>query len=971
MATKTLTIIVIANLIITAFCQEHVNPDEFKHLQEHEDNPDETTPHYEYDDDFRTTTLTPEDEFRNTGYQNRPTEDERKDRDDVRRRDYENDYRYNRADDDNDSNGGINNSVIERNESIENTTDDVSIDVTQSSSNNDVETEHTNFTNNIDIDMKTETIPVQTTMRPIDEETVSRVQDMGDEIETPGSRIPKADNDPERLFPQMDITPAPSTRSIVRGWLEDSWIRAPIGILVPLRATALSRALAVWTDLNASTLNLSRVCFMAYDENGVSWRSKHNLHPTTFRNHEKTVTEALSKLLLKYQSVNTDSRSDGTMRALTGAAKLVPYDSALFVFTDEGAGDPQRLPLALRAVIEKRLKVFTLWTNPNFAAVENEDGLQALQNISRHTEGEFVPYPLQVIDIDTASNLAGETELEQWNPDNKQGRRGKLNHGVDVEKFELLVVRRGGGQAISLGVPVENGVTALRIFIEGAVEHAVLYPPNDASQIDLYNVTSVSAFSPSSRTEGFSPRDIYLVFPGNKLDLDTLSVLPAAQSRADSAAAFVGMWHLSVRCDSCDYRLCVSARTQIHFEVEADTLSTLKFRVTGPVASVRESQLVDEYGNELAKLPFSYQPIAGDGQNVEIDPVVELVADVELPAVKASKVYAKIVGRDLRGEPFVRLAGPLVQPEVRLGRSAAIIFPDSSNDLEKVEEFNSMVFNRLQYNDTGLPFNRVSQIVSQQGTLLTAVQIGLASRLYGSPGENLQLHFEVTNYREQSVRFSFGAVGELRFLTDINPSSQSIASGQTVNVIVSITIPTSIQAGARDLITFTAYGNEQISMSAYVYVRGSGDINDIWAPEVRHNFQGTCLGRTGSDCSQYTWSVTIIARDSTSGLLRLSSSPIGLLYSGDFISGTREEVVATYKATCCAPRLLLNAVDATGNTNSYIIDISNYFTDAAIAAIVLGVFLVIALIILLIFLIYWCVKKRRESRELPSYTNRS
>ena len=48
----------------------------------------------------------------------------------------------------------------------------------------------------------------------------------------------------------------------------------------------------------------------------------------------------------------------------------------------------------------------------------------------------------------------------------------------------------------------------------------------------------------------------------------------------------------------------------------------------------------------------SYQPMAGDGQNEEIDPIVELVADVALPPVQGSKVYAKITGRDLRGKSF-------------------------------------------------------------------------------------------------------------------------------------------------------------------------------------------------------------------------------------------------------------------------------------------------------------------------------
>lgn len=58
------------------------------------------------------------------------------------------------------------------------------------------------------------------------------------------------------------------------------------------------------------------------------------------------------------------------------------------------------------------------------------------------------------------------------------------------------------------------------------------------------------------------------------------------------------------------------------------------------------------------------------------------------------------------------------------------------------------------------------------------------------------------------------------------------------------------------------------------------------------------------------------------GLLRLTSSPIGIMYDSNFIAGTREEVMATYRATCCAPRLSVTAVDANGNVNSYMIDIS-------------------------------------------------
>ncbi|XP_050556879.1 uncharacterized protein LOC118281273 isoform X2 [Spodoptera frugiperda] len=931
--TKTILLLIVTNFILA---QTQLTSEEIKTIKDSEEITDDTTTVLE-EDDGRTTT-----EFSVTPEDGKEKEEEQ--------------------------------------ESAETATEETSVDVTAPSSSNvvdDVGTIASNLSNNIETVTKTETVSMTATTRAMEEEPSPKMQET-EEDDSPGQRNPKADNDPKppldkRTFENQPPYKPQTTRSVVRSWLQDCCVRPPAGIMVPLRAAALARALAVWSDLTVPALNLSHVLVMGYDSNGVNWRSRHNLQPSS-SSSEKTVAEALSKLLLKYQGVNTDTTNDGTMRALATAAKLVPYDSALFIITDKGPGDPQRLPLALRALVEKRLKVYTIWTDPAHPSPQSEEALQELRNVSKHTEGEVMPYPLQVM-MDGSANMAAETELEQWNPsDPKQGRRGRLHNDLGLEKFDLLLVRRGGGQAISLGVPVENGVTALRVFIEGAVEHAVLYPPNDAPQIDLYNTTSVAAFSSTSRTEGMSPRDVYLIFPGTKYDLDMLSVLPVSPNRPDVQAAYVGMWHLSVRCDTCDYRLMVSARTHIHFNVETDTPETLKFRVTGPVASVRESQLVDEYSTELAKLPFSYQPLTGDGQNEEMDPIVELVADVALPPVKASKVYAKIVGRDLRGEPFIRLSGPLNQPEIRMGRSASMVVSDSSNELEKLEEFDTRAYNaQLLYNQNQntQPFSRaISQVVNQQGVVLTAVQIGLASRLYGAPGESLQLHFEVTNYREQAVRFNFGARGELRFLTGINPTSQTVTPGQTVNVIVSLIISPSAQPGLRDTITFTAYvatGGEQISISAYVYVANSAEPIDTFAPEIWHNFQGTCLGRTGDDCARHTWATTVTSRDSQSGLLRLTSSPVGIMYTSDFVSGTRQEVTATYRANCCAPRVLLNAVDAYGNTNSYIIDSSNHLTGAAIAAIVLGVLLAIALLALIIFLIVWCVRKRKSSRELPSY----
>ncbi|XP_041983872.1 uncharacterized protein LOC121736616 isoform X2 [Aricia agestis] len=790
------------------------------------------------------------------------------------------------------------------------------------------------------------------------------VRTLNEEQQDMGQRNPKTEADSKEQTDKWSLekprpTVALSRSSTLKSWLEDTWLRPPAGIMVPLRPSALSRALGVWNDLIDEGLNMTDIVIVGYDSNGVNWRSRHNLQPTHTGGGERTVSEALSKLLRKYQDVVTDASVDGTMRALTFAAKLVPYDSALFLITDKGAGDPQRLPLALRALIEKRLKVYTIWTDPSYPSAESEQALQDLKNVSSHTDGEVLPYSIQIMEEENADNFASEAELQQWVPlEVTQSRHARLQH--HEVKFDTLLMKRAAGEAISLGLPVENGVTALRIYIEGNVEHAIIYPPNDEPQIDLNNVTSVLGFSSASTTISLQPREVHLVFPGS--NDDKLSVLPATPSESD-LSRMVGVWHLSVRCDTCEYRIQVTARTQIHFDVQLQHRETLQMRLTGPVASVRESSLVDETGMELAKLSFSYQPTDSDTG------MANIMTEVSMPKVSSSKVYVKILGRDVKGESFVRLAGPLnPQTEIRLGRSATIRFPES--DLEQAEQFDSWMYNRMQYNNSNvLPFGRASsQVLNQAGAILTSVQIGLSSKLYGIPDERLQLHFEVTNYRDQQQRFDFGAVGELRFLTGISPASQTIQSGQTVNVIVSLTIGTTAQPGARDLITFTAYGREQVSMSAYVYVMNSGEIlRDVWAPEIRHNFGGSCMGRLGNDCAEHTWSATVVARDAVGGLLRLTSVPMGLIYDSNFISGSREEVIANYRSTCCSPRVVVNAVDAFGNTNSYVIDISNYITGAGIAAIVLAVILLIVIILSIIFCIYWCVKRRRESKELSSY----
>lgn len=67
---------------------------------------------------------------------------------------------------------------------------------------------------------------------------------------------------------------------------------------------------------------------------------------------------------------------------------------------------------------------------------------------------------------------------------------------------------------------------------------------------------------------------------------------------------------------------------------------------------------------------------------------------------------------------------------------------------------------------------------------------------------------------------------------------------------------------------FLLTGQEQVSISAYVYVNNVGaTTTDVWSPNVRHDFQGSCIGRRGDDCASYVWSASIFARDAVSGIM--------------------------------------------------------------------------------------------------------
>lgn len=207
-------------------------------------------------------------------------------------------------------------------------------------------------------------------------------------------------------------------------------------------------------------------------------------------------------------------------------------------------------------------------------------------------------------------------------------------------------------------------------------------------------------------------------------------------------------------------------------------------------------------------------------------------------------------------------------------------------------------------------------------------------------------------------------------LNCLSPSSRVLVGpGRTVTVTVNLIVPNTAVSGQRNKVTFTARGVTDVQQAVYFTVAGQNPIQDSWAPNLYWTYGSRCEWKTNAGvCSQHVWSVEITAQDWDTGILRLQSSPKGLLLRTPFTAGTREPVLATYSASCCQPKVTITAYDAANNLKTITLDVTDiWLSDAAIAAVVVGCILLIVLIVLLVILCRWCIRRRKATAELPVY----
>lgn len=188
---------------------------------------------------------------------------------------------------------------------------------------------------------------------------------------------------------------------------------------------------------------------------------------------------------------------------------------------------------------------------------------------------------------------------------------------------------------------------------------------------------------------------------------------------------------------------------------------------------------------------------------------------------------------------------------------------------------------------------------------------------------------------------------------------------QKETVRVTILAPQGSELGIKDKITFTSQGVVQSQQSVVVTVATNGVV-DPWQPHVWYTYSTRCDWR--QNCVGGTWSIEVVARDYESGLLSIKSNPEGLLLRAPFTAGTNDEVKATYSASCCEPRVTVTAYDLNRNQRTIQLNVDDpWLSEYAIATVVLACLFLILLIILIVILVVLCIKRRRASRDLPTY----
>ncbi|BET02054.1 Hypothetical protein NTJ_14872 [Nesidiocoris tenuis] len=261
--------------------------------------------------------------------------------------------------------------------------------------------------------------------------------------------------------------------------------------------------------------------------------------------------------------------------------------------------------------------------------------------------------------------------------------------------------------------------------------------------------------------------------------------------------------------------------------------------------------------------------------------------------------------------------------------------------------------------------------------LPVSIEVREGSSLVGEVGRPALVTFEITSNLPRSTLFSFGVTDTANYRSSdfATPPQAQISFGNTVQTSVRL-LPGRVGANP-SILTFVVSwrddynGRSEVRKKAYFYV-GTQDY-DGYRPDIWYEFDGDCSGSVSpKNCDAKTWKAIVNFQDPDSGLLSITSDPVGLILDKEFIVGTKEAIRGYYSSSCCQTKVDISAKDILGNVRVKYIDIEKRWLSVGdISAIVLGCILFFLIVAVAVWLIVRCCRRRKTTLNIyPSSQSR-
>lgn len=135
---------------------------------------------------------------------------------------------------------------------------------------------------------------------------------------------------------------------LLRHYVEDTHLRPPIAALVDKKINPLTKARQLWKSAVRPAASNLEVMLVSYDSEGI--RSIYNI----------SNTKAMMTSLNRIREENATSEESKTFYSLLRTSQLVPYDSAIFLSTDNLPSDHEHQDAAAMNLLKKRIRLYLI-----------------------------------------------------------------------------------------------------------------------------------------------------------------------------------------------------------------------------------------------------------------------------------------------------------------------------------------------------------------------------------------------------------------------------------------------------------------------------------------------------------------------------------------------------------------------------------------------------------------------------------